>query len=286
MSQKITPREHAAFAALFSRTFLSNVIDGAHRRPLRSLLKKTGLYRPDQALTSVLESAYAILDENYRCEYIYKNTLVNKIIFGRHNPAKAVAFSEFDAHGSKADLVIANGTTTAYEIKTALDSTMRLPSQMSSYSKVFDEVYVVTHQSLVDNVDRVTPSNVGILTLSDANRILTVRKANSNLQHLDTTAIFATLRRNEYLDVIEEEFGLIPIVPNTQVYAFCRDLFLQLPVERVHQHFVRILRERNRYSDLRDFISKAPASLRALYVTTPFSLRKARLLEAALMERV
>ena len=42
-----------------------------------------------------------------------------------------------------ADVVVSNGHTIAYEIKSELDTTQRLPSQIKGFSEIFEYVYIV-----------------------------------------------------------------------------------------------------------------------------------------------
>ena len=83
---------------------------------------------------------------------------------------KATLLTELNVGKSKADLVVINGTTTVYEIKTELDSTARLEGQLSDYIQVFDRVNVITCESKVKNIEKIINSdsrfqNVGIYLL-------------------------------------------------------------------------------------------------------------------------
>ena len=90
---------------------------------------------------------------------------------------------------------------------------------MESYLKVFDHVYVVTHDSRLTKLKNVLSEQIGIILLSDRYTLSTVRLAKSNKQETDAANIFDCLRQREYCDIIESRFGFVPDVPNTE--ALC-----------------------------------------------------------------
>jgi len=93
---------------------------------------------------------YNELRKWYRNEYIYKNTFLNELLLKSYGIKDTVAINEFRVSGSIADTVLFNGTSKAFEIKTELDSDKRLSGQLSDYSKIFNQCYIITHESLVD----------------------------------------------------------------------------------------------------------------------------------------
>jgi len=68
-----------------------------------------------------LKFAFAELRKNYRCEYVYKNTLINNLI-SNYGTKNSIIINEFRVGNSVADMVLFNGTSKAFEIKTELDS--------------------------------------------------------------------------------------------------------------------------------------------------------------------
>lgn len=275
------------YAALFTRNFLELVSEGKHRTFVRSLLRRSkSNLRVTRNLTLArfLDKTYTALSDRYRCEYVYKNEIVNRIVFEKHSPRTTATFTEFGVLDCKADLVIVNGKATAYEIKTELDSLARLRRQVEAYGKVFDEVVVVTHKSQLDIALRLLPPNVGIAALTTTNKLRFRRRPTSDLGTLDKEAIFNLLRRAEYISVIQKEFGSLPDMPNTRYYSYCKERFVELPIELIYTYFVEILHSRNRYTSLGDFIHEVPSSLRALSVTAPITKRDSKAIQNALRE--
>ena len=109
--------------------------------------------------------AYDVLCEEYRSEYVFKNALAQRLLLERHTLDEAVLLTELRVGVAKADAVILNGTSTVYEIKTALDNLDRLPSQLESYTQVFDRVNVVTVDTMVESVMAIAPPRVGVMVL-------------------------------------------------------------------------------------------------------------------------
>ncbi len=65
---------------------------------------------------------------------------------------------------ARIDLAVVNGSMIGYEIKSDCDTLVRLPRQVAAYSKVFDEVSLVTTQTHLKSVRKQIPSWWGIIT--------------------------------------------------------------------------------------------------------------------------
>ena len=97
--------------------------------------------------------------QNYQCERIIKYFLLNKLMGLKEN---IVAF-EMCVGPSRIDICRINGHTYAYEIKTEYDTFKRLQTQLPTYRKYFDYVYVVTPLNRVDDLVQNIPSDCGII---------------------------------------------------------------------------------------------------------------------------
>lgn len=128
---------------------------------------------------------YNALMLNYRNEYVYKNLIINKILLGRHNLNTTTALSEFRIGKSIADLVLLNGTSKVYEIKTELDTQYRLEKQLYDYKKVFEQIYIVTHISLADKFSKLTDDRIGVLALTETKTLSVFREANRCIDSFD-----------------------------------------------------------------------------------------------------
>jgi len=210
---------------------------------------------------------YNILFHNYRNEYVYKNAIANKILLGKHNLNTSHLVTEFRVGKCKADVVVLNGTSTVYEIKSEFDSFVRLEKQIRSYLDVFDHVNVVTSNSQVAKLENILPDVVGILVLTKRNTISTIRESEGNKINIKPSILFDSLRKNEYTQVIKECYGIVPDVPNALIYTECKKLFCKLYPEIAHDVTTKILRQRTNIKVLKEFIEMAPSSLSAYAMT-------------------
>jgi hypothetical protein len=71
-----------------------------------------------------------------------------------------------DNFNRRADLVVANGKLHAFEIKSDVDSLVRLEGQINSYLSFFDKVTVVCSSKHANKAKETLPQNVEILELS------------------------------------------------------------------------------------------------------------------------
>jgi hypothetical protein len=218
---------------------------------------------PSMSLSQFFDWIYKILFKNYRNEYIYKNAIANKILLGKHSLNTSHMLTEFRVGKCKADVVVINGTSTVYEIKSEFDSFVRLESQVKAYYQIFDHINVITSNSQATKLKSMLPDSVGILVLTDRNTISTIRESKSNKKNINLDTLFDSLRKKEYVKVVEEYYETVPNVPNTQIYRECKKLFCKIPSEAAHDITMNTLRKRNNTKVLKEFITKAPASLSA-----------------------
>ncbi|KGS05894.1 sce7726 family protein [Burkholderia pseudomallei] len=68
----------------------------------------------------------------------------------------------------RADLAVANGRLTAFEIKSDLDTLSRLDGQVETYLQRFDKVVIVTTEKFFREVLLRTPERVGVWVLTQA----------------------------------------------------------------------------------------------------------------------
>lgn len=260
---------------LFSTRMFSDLMRNGYSHLLDEAVRTTfisSLISENSTLADVLNDTYVFLQRNYRNEYIYKNVLVNKVLLGTHSLNTSFMLSELPVASCKADMVILNGTSTVYEIKTEYDSMERLERQIAAYRQAFDRINVVTSDKSkqISQLERLLPVEVGIISLSKKNTFHTVRKAESNLQNIIPHIIFGILHKREYLSVLKKYLGEIPAVPNTQIYREALKKFELLPLNVIHAEMVSLLKLRGR--KLGKFIQSVPFSLKAMSLKSNFSI--------------
>lgn len=270
----ISPRSYGLLAQLFTRPVVDDLAFWKRCGYIETVVKQSGYGRllpAGTTLGQLFDHVYDFLKRNYRSEYVYKNALADKILMGRHSVNTSTLLTEFRAGAAQADVVVVNGTSCAYEIKSELDTMGRLPAQLAAYLRVFDQVYVVTHESLLAKVERAAPPPVGIILLTRRYTLRKVRPALSNAAGVDPSVIFTCLRRGEYCQILESEFGYVPDAAPLRFYAECRRLFSMLAPETAHRRLVEKLRARASRAADASFIDSVPRSLRLLCLARSFT---------------
>ena len=231
-----TAAELAALSRLFSPAVIREISRTGKSSLLARLLRQTALpmrLAPDATLAEAFEEAFRILRQlGNRDDYVYRQAITQKIVLGRHNLRTATVLNEVRAVESKADVVVLNGTSTAYEIKSERDSTRRLLGQLADYRRVFASVSVVTSPMQRDSILGLVPEDVGVIVLSDRYTLSAVRDAAVSPERVQPEAILATLRAEEAGAVLRELGRAIPEVPNTLRFGEHLKVFRLLdPVE-------------------------------------------------------
>lgn len=240
---KIVNTAQREIAKLFTSNSLKAIASGnlsslekiINNKNLSSNINITSFY-------DIYSSAFDFLSQNYRNEYVYKNFIARKILRSKHSLQSSVLLSEFRVGQNKADLVLLNGCSTCYEIKTEYDSLNRLEDQLQSYIQLFEKVYVVCPSSLQTDVEAIIPHNVGMIVLTDNNNLRTIKEAISN-NIFDISLMMKSLRKEEYLDIAENIYGLKIDVPNTQVFDLCFKILNKSDKDVINKLFLKTLKK-------------------------------------------
>jgi hypothetical protein len=99
-----------------------------------------------------------------RTEPAIKSALIDRLFAKGEVCPDAVVISEMvvDSWSRRADVVLANGKLSAFEIKSDLDSLTRLPGQLETYRNFFERVVVVITPRFLKRVEEMAPDGVGI----------------------------------------------------------------------------------------------------------------------------
>ncbi len=264
-----------------ARLFSSNVIRELATKgfspfacEMLSEYKLSEKLNPSMMLRDFYDALFTVLFRTYRNEYVYKNVIADKVLLGTHSLNSSFMLTEFRAGNCKADTVVLNGSSCVYEIKSAFDSMNRLERQINAYQKIFDHVNVITSEDQLEKVQRVAGESVGLMVLNKRYAISTVRRSASCKGQTDPSAIFDSLRKHEYMEVVEAQFGNAPEVPNTLIYKACKALFVKLGPEVAHDEMVRVLKKRGDCCRLKEFVTGVPDSLKAASLACKLSHRE------------
>lgn len=189
---------------------------------------------------------YEELLNSYRNEYIYKNILLNRKLINKYSLKNTIVLDEFKIGNSIADFVFLNGNARIFEIKTELDGLNKLEKQLSDYYSFTSEVYIVTSSKHIQKLlDIYEKTNVGIIELTKRNSLKEVKPSTSNVELLDHSVIFKSLRKNEYIDILESNSIEIPNVPNTLFFKECLELSKGINILDFQNSAIKTLKKRN-----------------------------------------
>ena len=255
----------SALSRLFSSSVFRDMAKTGRSSLFARLFRQTGVEtfcRVDATVGDAFEKAFSILRKSgCRDEYVYRAALTHNILLGTHSLKSASMLTEFRAGSCKADLVILNGTGTVYEIKSERDSLARLSNQVANYQKVFATIYVIAGESHVRDVLDETPADVGVMCLSQRNRIRKVREAVNRPDRVCPESIFESIRSIEARAILRELKVTIPDVPNTLLHRELRTCFKSLNPEEVHSAMVKTLRRSRNLAPLGELVDQLPSSL-------------------------
>lgn len=176
---------------IFNRNVMIKVADSQESKILGELIDMN-----NSQIKNIYNSTFEQLTKSYRNDYFYRSIIATKIFLSRHSLEKSILMHELRIGCVKADLVILNGSSTAYEIKSDVDSFERLEKQLQFYLQVFDYNYVVLPDYKLNKLG-LFPANVGVICLTNNNTFKIVKKAKSNVINVNPNTIFDTLRINE-----------------------------------------------------------------------------------------
>lgn len=212
----------------------------------------------------IIKEIYEFMNKEYRNEYYYKNTLINKLLIGRRRLNTTTALTEVPIYKSKADFILINQNAVVYEIKTELDTLDRLEQQLSDYYKAFTRVCVVTYQGNYKKVyELLKDTNVGIYILTEKNTISVRKKSVEDSSYLEYDVIFKILRKNEFENILLDYYGELPSATPAFYYDECFKLMLDIEINKLHKYMLNELKKRI-YIEKENFIKSVPYELKFL----------------------
>lgn len=220
-------------------------------RQIKNLLAKGGVdVQGKCTVKELLDFSYSYLLQEYRHEYIYKTSLLSNFILKNFSLKESVILNEFKIGKSKADVVLVNGSNKVFEIKTELDSPERLKTQILDYYKAFSEVYIVTHHSLKEKYLKILDPQVGLMVFEHDNTLAIARKSTPCSEYLDSSVMLKSLRKKEYLYVIQSLEGTLPHTTAVNLFKECLLIAAKHTTIEVQKHFLKAIKSRIHQDDL------------------------------------
>lgn len=247
----------------FSKSMLTNLLSQEKLNDFDYVVKRYIKNPNGKKYDELISEIYAFMGKEYRTEYLYKNTMLNKLLFAKHDYKKTVALTELPIDKSKADFVMINGKGVVYEIKTELDNLDRIESQIQDYYKAFKEVIVVTYEDNIEKVIYSVPQTVGIVSLTKRQALKTVRDAEIVDEFLEYSTIFKILRKKEYEKILLDNELKLPDVNQFAYYKECSNLIKKIEINKLQKEMLEQLKTRMRIETV-EFCMNTPKELRFL----------------------
>lgn len=267
----IATSELAAYGRMFSSAVVRELGQRGQSGLFARLLESTGAaasLEPGATIGDGFDYAFrALRSLGNRDEYVYRSAITQKILLGRHNLYTASMLGEARVGSNKADVVVFNGTSTAYEIKSERDSLVRLRNQVTAYGDVFAAVNVVTSPSHLHKVFREVPAEVGVIVLTERFTLRIEREAAVDPARTKPPAILDFVRVDEASAILHKLGVEFPDVPNTQLRSSLRELFSYQDPVQVHNAMVTSLKASRSRSAAAEYINSIPMSLHAAMLT-------------------
>src|SRR5690606_37739834 len=115
---------------------------------------------------------------------------------------------------------------------------------LADYYKAFSKVYLFVHEKEDAKYRSVVDEKVGLILFSDSGKVLLSREAEKETSHLDSATMMKSLRKAEYLALVECLVGFKPDVPPVHLYKTCLTILADIPVEEVQYHYRSIIKGR------------------------------------------
>lgn len=215
-----------------------------------------------------ISSTYLQLQEKYRNEYFYNNTIFNKIVLGKYSLNTTTAFRELSIAKSKTDFVVINkGKGIVYEIKTDLDNLDRLVTQITDYYKVFSEVNIVTSEKNYYPVYKLLKEfdvKAGILVLTDKVTLSSRKLSEPFYDDLSHEHLFKLLRKSEYELLIKKVYNELPNVRPIEYYQHSFQMFKKIALYEAQKMVFKELMARPSIKNTK-LLLKLPYELRWLF---------------------
>ena len=236
------------FNRIFSQNTLTELINNYYPTPYNVAIERSSIDTKNKTNGKIISEIYQYMKNNYRNEYIYKNTLLNELLIKtkNHSIKNTTALTEIPVGKSKADFILINGKADVYEIKTELDNFNRLESQIQDYYRAFDHVNIVTSPNKLDELKKLlSSSKIGIYVLDNKLKLKEIKKARAEKMFLEHKAIFKILRKKEYENILIKYYGKLPEVSQFDYYKECLKKFREIDLKKIYSLFLIELKKRN-----------------------------------------
>ena len=249
----ITMERLRSYSSVFSRKVFSDIIDYddySHVDWLYSTYDEASSFN---TYMDYFRALYSVISKSYKCEYVYKNEIINQLLLKKYGTKKTVVFNELRIGNSIVDLASINGESKAVVVKSEFDSPRRLKKQMDDYKRIFNKCYVVVPSGKALIYEKLVEPETGIIELIYNRGRLNLKEYRpaTTQNKIDTHILMKCLRTVEYRNIVSSYFKALPQVPAFRMYDACAELVKDIPVDVLNSLFLGELKKRkNVTSDL------------------------------------
>ena len=248
---------------LFTQYNFDDLIQGQKNDVYISVIKRFVQDPLSKNNGEIISEIYSYMSKNYRNEYFYQNTLLNKLLLGRHSINTTTALTQIPINKSKADFILINGKAVVYEIKTELDNFERLKNQINDYYKAFSHVCVVTCEEYYKKLIKILKNtNVGICILTNKNTLRFEKEPVADFSNITHKHLFKVLHKKEFEDILLEIFKKLPQATPAFYYDECYNLFESIPIMDAYKETLIQLKKRNKIT--KEEFNRVPYELKSL----------------------
>lgn len=192
----------------------------------------------------VLRKTYKTIAKHYPNEYVVKNEFLGQRIKKLLGTSKSVVFNEFRVGKAIADLVLFNGDSKVFEIKTILDQEYRLDSQLAEYKKIFNYVYIIVPNEQLGRYGAYD-SDIGIITYNQTLNVFKMQRESRRNLNMDVDVVMEVLHSKEYLEIIANNFELPDEINAFNQFEVSKKLISSLSADCLNEIFVETMKKRN-----------------------------------------
>lgn len=248
---------------LFTQHIFDDLIQRQKNDVYMSVIKRFVQDPTSKNHGKIISEIYSYMSKNYRNEYFYQNTLLNKLLLGRHSINTTTALTQIPINKSKADFILINGKAVVYEIKTELDSFDRLETQINDYYKAFSHVCVVTCEEYYDKLNSILQdTNVGICILTSKNTLRFTKESLADLSNITHKHLFKMLHKKEFENILIKRFKKLPEATPVFYYDECYSWFELIPIMDAYKETLKQLKKRNKIT--KEEFKRVPYELKSL----------------------
>ncbi len=250
---------------LFTQSMFKNLIDQEKNDLFNVVVQRFASDAIGKSYGELIEQIYSHMSKSYRNEYFYQNTLLNKLLLGRHSVNTTTALTQIPIEKSKADFILINGKAIVYEIKSELDNFERLNTQIRDYYKAFIKVCVLTSEKNFEILLKILDNSpVGVCVLTKRNTIsrTLIKEPIRHCSGLEHKSIFKVLRKKEFEKIILQFYGKLPQTTQVYYYDECLDLFSKIRIMDAYNAAINQLKARSNIKSHE--IKQVPYELKSL----------------------